>query len=346
MPPATKWYNILGSDGDTVYHTIVGHHIENGQLKPGLKNGAKYGVALRTLNQHVPGPRVGFCLTPHAKADPPPFVPPAPKSLNLIRGDGTLTVTWHHARTAEGYQVDYSTNGGKTWAMAVWWNNTTSTILKGMDNDTAYTVRVRGRNNRGDGAWSDSVTDTPPSDNTPPTTVSVSNLGETQTGAGQVGKAGSIVWAQAAGFTTGSNSGGYTLQSVTVKFMGITGAPTGLTAAIHAASGGNPAANATYTLTGSNPVANAENTQSCAVTATVTCSLAANTDYFLVLTAPSQASYKYYRAALTSSGNQTNLPDNAGWSIADAGKNRQNVGNWADLGASGTLMFKVTATPK
>ena len=172
-PADVKWYNILGSNGDTVYHTVIGHHIDNGQLKQGLKNGAKYGVALRALNQHVPGPGVAGCLTPSASANPPPLVPPAPKSLNLIRGDGTLTVTWHHARTALGYQVDYSTNGGKTWAMAVWWNNTTSTILRGMDNDTAYTVRVRGRNNRGDGAWSDSVTDTP---------VSVSNLVETEDG--------------------------------------------------------------------------------------------------------------------------------------------------------------------
>ena len=161
-PAEVKWYNIIGSNGDTVYHTVVGHHIENGQLKPGLKNGAKYGVALRALNQHVPGTGVAGCLTPSASASPPPIVPPAPKNMNLIRGDGTLTVTWHHARTASGYQVDYSTNGGQTWAMAVWWNNTTSTTLHGMDNNATYTVRVRGRNNRGDGPWSDSVTDTPP----------------------------------------------------------------------------------------------------------------------------------------------------------------------------------------
>ena len=101
----------------------------------------------------MPGPGVAGCLTPSASANPPPFVPPAPQNLNLIRGDGTLTVTWHHARTATGYRVDYSTNGGQSWMMAVWSNNTTSTILKGMNNNTAYTVRVRGHNYRGDGAW-------------------------------------------------------------------------------------------------------------------------------------------------------------------------------------------------
>ena len=179
-PADVKWYNIVGSNGDTVYHAIVGHHIENGELKPGLKNGAKYGVALRALNQHVPGPAVAGCRTPSADASPPPFVPPAPQNLNLIRLDGTLTVTWHHAATALGYQVDYSTNGGQSWAMAAWWNNTTSTTLHGMDNNATYTVRVRGRNNRGDGAWSDSVTAPPPS---------VSNLGETKDGSYYVGNA-------------------------------------------------------------------------------------------------------------------------------------------------------------
>ena len=161
-PDDVKWYNISGSDGDTVYYTM-----------PGLKNGVKYGVALRALNLHVPGPGVKGCLAPIAGLEPPSPVPPAPKSLNLIRRDGTLTVTWHHAATALGYQVDYSTNGGQSWAMAVWWNNTTSTILRGLDNNVTYTVRVRGRNNRGDGPWSDSVTDGPP--------VSVSNLDETRT---------------------------------------------------------------------------------------------------------------------------------------------------------------------
>ena len=154
------------------------------------------------------------CLTPSADASPPPIVPPAPKNLNLIRGNGTLTVTWHHARTALGYQVDYSTNGGQSWAMAVWWNNTTSTILQGMDNDTAYTVRVRGHNNRGDGPRSDSVTNTP---------VSVSNMDETESGTGGIGIYQWTNYSQATGFTTGSNSNGYTLQSVTVKMAGTIG---------------------------------------------------------------------------------------------------------------------------
>ena len=322
-PAAIKWYNILGSDGDTVYYTI-----------PGLTNGVKYGVALRALNQHVPGPGVGFCLTPYAKASPPPFVPPAPKSLNLIRLDGTLTVTWHHAATALGYQVDYSTNGGQSWMMAAWWNNTTSTTLHGMDNNPTYTVRVRGRNNRGDGPWSDSMTAQPPS---------VSNLGQTKTSSSMVGRSGTTVRRQAAGFTTGSNSSGYTLQSVTVKIENIAGSPTGLTAAIHSASGGDPASTATHTLTGTSPTAAGNVTYSCAST----CSLDKDTEYFLVLSAtvPSSGTHNYH-TELTNYDTETNTPADAGWSIANVVKFSQNGGNWIDSVLSSTLQFKVTAAPK
>ena len=158
LPETIYWYNIQGSNGDTVYHTVVGHHTENGGRKPGLKNGVKYGVALRALNQDTPGLGVGGCVTPVAGVDPPPFVPPAPESVNVIRGDGKITVTWHPSWSATGYQVDYKTYGSKNWKIGAWWNATTSVILSGMDNNTAYAVRVRGRNDRGDGPWSDPKT--------------------------------------------------------------------------------------------------------------------------------------------------------------------------------------------
>ena len=326
-PETVRWYNIYGSNGDTVYYTM-----------PGLKNGVRYGVALRALNQHMPGPGVRACMAPVEGVVPPPFVPPAPENLNLIRGDGTLTVTWHHSQTATGYQVDYSTDGGNTWKMAAFWNSTVSVILSGMDNATTYTVRVRGRNIRGDGPWSDSGTDRPaPS-------LTVSNLDQTKDSVAYVGR---DLWgnsSSAAGFTTGSNSGGYTLQSVTVKMENTVGSPTGLTVAIHASSGGNPAASATYTLTGPNPpLPNAQNTYSCVGT----CSLDAGAEYFLVLsaTAPSTGD-NYYIVETTNSNNETNTPAGAGWSIANVSKYRFDGGNWTDSNSSNTLLFKVAATAR
>ena len=123
-----------------------------------------------------------------------------------------------------------------------------------------------------------------------------------------------------------------------------TGSPTGMTAAIHAASGGNPAASATYTLTGpTSPQANAQNTWSCADT----CSLNKDTEYFLVLSAttPSTGTHNY-RTELTTSDDETNTPADAGWSIANAVKYSQNGGTWGNSGSSNTLQFKVTATLK
>ena len=93
-PDTVRWYNVYGSDGDTVYHTI-----------PGLQNGVKYGVALRAHNQSATatgppprpttpepaspsaaGPRAGACATPAAGVKPPPFVPPAsPRAAGRFR---------------------------------------------------------------------------------------------------------------------------------------------------------------------------------------------------------------------------------------------------------------------
>ena len=333
-PETVQWYNIYGSNGDTVYHTVIGRHTnDQGQIVPGLKNGTKYGVALRAVNQDVPGPGVRGCGTPIAGVNPPPFVPPAPENLNLIRGDGTLTVTWLPSWSATGYQVDYSTDGGNTWKMAAWWNATTSIILSGMDNATTYTVKVRGRNDRGDGPWSDSVTDRPAS------TLTVSNLDETKIGTVALGRDSGAHTSQAAGFTTGANSGGYTLQSVTVKTEDTVGSPTGLTVAIHASSGVNPAASATCTLSGDNPSGAGEYTYY----SVGTCSLDDGTQYFLVLSATvPETGNHYYYTELTQSDNETNWPVDAGWSIANAVKYNTGSG-WSDSTSGSTIRFKVAA---
>ena len=319
FPATIQWYNIYGSNGDMVYYTM-----------PGLTNGTKYGVALRAVNQGTPGTGVGTCVTPIAGVNPPPFVPPAPESLNVIRGDGTLTVTWHPSRTATGYQVDYKTYDSKSWKMAAWWNATTSIILSGMNNDTAYAVRVRGRNDRGDGPWSYMP-------------VSVSNLDETTHGNTYIGRYVDK-YSQASAFTTGSNSGGYTLGSVTINVSSISGSPTGLNIAIHASSGGNPASTPTHTLTGTSPSGAGNVTYSCHGA----CGLEAGTDYFIVLSAtiPGSGDH-YYLVDYTTSDNQTNAPSGAGWSISDVAKYEQNdSGNWADNASSYVHKLKVTALPK
>ena len=179
-------------------------------------------------------------------------------------------------------------------------------------------------------------------DEKPP--VTVSNLSETLSpGWQQIGQN----WTQnrqiASGFTTGSNTAGYGLNSVTVRIISVSGSPTGYTVAIHANSGGNPAGTATYTLTGNAPTGAGDYTYTCSGS----CSLTASTKYFLVLSGSGgNTGNNTFEQRTTGSSGQTNTPSNAGWSIDDLMQKKENNGNWNTDGLVGVLKFKVTATPK
>ena len=173
--------------------------------------------------------------------------------------------------------------------------------------------------------------------------VSVSNLDETpnDTGAGITS-----AFTEATGFTTGAHGSGYRLRSVTIKSGAATGTPGDFTAAIHAASAGNPAASPTYTLSGSSPTTAGNHTFTCAGT----CQLSGNTTYFLVLSmnsvssnAGAASSTDAYIWNVTASDDETNAPSTAGWSIANTAKYKRNV-TWTDEADGATGMFKVTAT--
>ena len=142
----------------------------------------------------------------------------------------------------------------------------------------------------------------------------------------------------AMGFTTGASANGYTLRSVTIK-VGVTSALSTdtFTAAVHAESGGNPAASPTHTLSGSTPTAAGDHTYTCSGG----CALAANTTYYLVLTG-NNTLQRLVNWSTTDSANQTNAPSGFGWSIADGGKYTSS-GNWTATTDVG--VFQVAATP-
>ena len=172
--------------------------------------------------------------------------------------------------------------------------------------------------------------------------VSVSNLTATSDTIGSQIYSGNP---HVTGFTTGGNSGGYTLHSVTVKFLASSGTPGALTVVIAADSNGSPADDPTYTLSGAAPTTAGEYTYTCTKTQTVTCALDASTTYFLSVGGTSLGTaVGYFHADTTASTAETNTPGNAGWSIANAAKvyNTRND-NWTD--ANGwTGIFKVSAT--
>ena len=167
----------------------------------------------------------------------------------------------------------------------------------------------------------------------------VSNLGETKAAAGNVGQSSTTNIKWAVGFTTGPSTHGYGVQSVTARFDAKVGSPSDITAAIHAAASGNPAATATCDLTGSDPDTAGEHTFT-----TSTCNLSAGTTYYLVLSATgTSGEFHYYRLGLTASDSQTNTPSTAGWTIADLAKVKIGSADWTDHSASRTGMLAVKA---
>ena len=166
--------------------------------------------------------------------------------------------------------------------------------------------------------------------------VSVSNLGKTGTNTVEVGQFLGSNYKYAGSFTTGSSSNEYTVESATIRVATVFLSPT-LSMAVQANNYGNPAAQATHTLTGTSPTAAGDVTYTCSGS----CVLKANTTYFLVISATVSA----YQIQLTDSGDETNTPSDAGWSIADVTKNKVNNDPWGNypVNSALALMFKVTA---
>ena len=121
-----------------------------------LTNDTSYQVQLRATNTH------GDSLwSPSASAVV--GAPDPPAAPTLTPADGQVTATWtapaNNGSAITGYDVEYSTDGA-TWSDA----NVTVTVstrtatITGLTNGTAYQVRVRATNARGNGGWSPATT--------------------------------------------------------------------------------------------------------------------------------------------------------------------------------------------
>ncbi len=342
-PPApgwSRWQAMPGSGGHTTAYTINK-----------LENGTEYRFKLRAMNDTAAGPSAPtsapwyVSATPNPDIEPPPpqeppSAPASPASVTATRVNGNIVASWHHSKGATGYDVRYSTDNGVSWKWAAWHWNTSVITMKGASGDKSYIVGVRARNLVGASAWANSNTVEALPD---PNLVSVSNLDEAQPGWQLVGQ--DWIWNNsiASGFTTGSNTGGYTLKSVTVRIISVIGSPTGYTAAIHAVSGGSPAATATYTLTGDAPTGAGDYTYACSGG----CSLEDGTKYFLVVSGTGDSSGRnVYEHRTTESNAETNVPSNAGWSIDNVLQKKTDNAPWTSEGVTNVLKFKVTATAK
>ena len=336
-PATVRWYNVYGSDADTVYHTV---------LK--LQNGVKYGVALRAHNQFVPGPRVGACATPAAGVKPPPFLPPAPTNLTVTRGNGKLTVGWHHVPTALNYDVRYSTDGGQSWHYGALYHATTTIILGGMDNTANYVVGVRGRNARGEGAWTNSGY----------IGLTVGNLARSPYAYNCPAASNRKC---AAAFTTGSAANGYYLTTVTARFANQSdtyGQLGDVVVTLHAEdsgggninSGANSSNNSTFpaddvlaTLSGSNPDTAGNYTYTCTSGG---CALSANTTYYVQFAAASgNYTQAFYNLKTTAADADTLVPPGSGWSLANDMRTFDGT-SWSTPGTGETGLFQIAALTK
>ena len=165
----------------------------------------------------------------------------------------------------------------------------------------------------------------------------VSNLSLTAT----EGLAVQNAYPSAQAFTTGSNSAGYTLTSVTVKIRNTSGGGGVLVAPeLYSDASGSPGTSlATLSL---ERVAATPVLTNRVFTCSSGCQLTSGTTYHVVLIP--RRSYNLYWGQNTS-GNETNTPTNAGWSIANDAKWRDGLGgSWLSEGA--VKLMKVSwATP-
>ena len=132
----------------------------------------------------------------------------------------------------------------------------------------------------------------------------------------------------AQGFTTGSNSGGYTLKSVTLTLRdNRTNNTDNFTLSLYsAASNGKPSASLATLAPPSGDISG-RNVANYTFTCGTGCQLAGdNTTYFIVLEPAGGTQYYWYQ---DTSPNQTNTPADGGWSIADVAQVRSG-GTWSD----------------
>ncbi len=148
----------------------------------------------------------------------------------------------------------------------------------------------------------------------------------------------------AVAFTTGGESGGYTLASITGKLTKF-GSPSNLIVAIHAAdttNSSNPAATAiaNATFSGSNPGTTGLYSFTCSGAG---CVLSANTTYFVVMSTADTSGLRWYIVETTVADAETVHPAANGWSIANTGRDKLGTNAWADMSLSRTVLLHVAA---
>ena len=340
---ATKYHINYTADKGRTWTPVAAEHTTN-SITFDIWNGYTYYVRVSAGNANGWSGWTSSAESAPIPAPLPPHILPGPESVTVTRRDGTVIATWPAVDGAIKYRVEYSDDlRGFTYHL-VSDNHTSTRISFDADNSKPYTVAVRA--GKSDNYFSfGPLTYSARSDPFSPRSLTASNLDLAPERGAETGQYFANNHVSATAFTTGGVASGYKLHSVALDIYALAGAPTGFTAAIHAADGdGNPAASATYTLAGDAPAAAGRHTFTCAGV----CRLSAGTTYFLVVSATGAAAgANYYDLDVTGSADQAVAGNGAGWSIADELKRQTNNGGWVShqVGrAAAAIQFNVSAT--
>ena len=149
-------------------------------------------------------------------------------------------------------------------------------------------------------------------------------------------------------FTTGPNTGGYTLSSIAGSFsLGVlSGANPAIEVKLYRASGDYPGTEiTTATFSGSNPATSGTHVYACSGAG---CNLSGSTTYIVTLSAPTATGSNRYLLRATTSDSETLTPSGNGWSIGDSAVLKDGSGPWYVYPSDPThaAQIKVTALPK
>ena len=226
-----------------------------------------------------------------------------------------------------GYRIEVSADGGTIWSDLVANTGTTTTSYShtGLSASSTRHYRVSAINDIGTGPVSDLAGVTTP-------IVLVSNTGQTSSGAAEVNAGETTYLAiQAQGFTTGDNTGGYTLSSVRLGFASLFSTPAPKVSIYEADASGNPGS-IRYTLTNPSRIAR---TGFNTFTAPANATLEKETTYFVIAEATSDV----YRVSVTNSTAE-DLGGASGWSIYNQ-RQTKGSGTWTTTVGQSNMLISV-----